>query len=83
MTDKQIANRLMEIKNDIKDQIEEAKSLLRSVKTITKERAKSYWISQIETALDNDHNWLGGSMCTMDDTINELDCEEEDENEDY
>lgn len=84
MTEKQIANMLREIKDDIKNQIGEARNLLRFVESATtKERAKSYWLSQIETALDNDHDWLGGSMCTMEDTINELDYEEEELDEDY
>lgn len=81
MTDKQIAERLKEIKDQMKDQISEAKDLLRFVKPIIKERAKSYWLSQIETALDSDHNWLGNSMFTMEDTIEDLDCGEEDEDD--
>lgn len=81
MTDKQIADRLKEIKDQVKDQISEAKDLLRFVKPIIKERAKAYWLPQIETALDNDHNWLGNSMFTMEDTIEDLDCGEEDEDD--
>jgi hypothetical protein len=30
-------------------------------------------------ALDNDHGYMGGSMCTMEDTANEFDEDNEDE----
>ena len=34
--------------------------------------AKSYWLAHIVTALDKDHGYLGGSMGTMQDTIDAL-----------
>lgn len=36
------------------------------------ERARSYWIPHIIMALTNDHEWLGGSMVTMEETIMEV-----------
>jgi hypothetical protein len=36
------------------------------------ERAKGYWIAHIKTALDKDHDYLGGSMHTAQDTVNSL-----------
>jgi hypothetical protein len=52
----------------------EAKDLVRAGfggNSVGYERAK-YWIAAIETALDKDHDWLGGNMFTMEDTIQEL-----------
>ena len=34
--------------------------------------AQAYWLAHIETALTNDHGYLGGSMTTMQDTIEAL-----------
>lgn len=42
-------------------------------------RAEAYWIPHIKTALSKDHCYLGGSMCTMDDTIKEMREADEDE----
>lgn len=41
-------------------------------KGLISERAKSYWIAQIKVALKNDSEYLGKSMVTMDDTIEEV-----------
>jgi len=72
-----------EIKMQIKELLEEAFDL---VPTHARARAESYWYSQIIVALDDDHGYLGGSMCSMQDTINEWhdgdDDEEEEEDED-
>ena len=37
-----------------------------------KARAKSYWIAHIKQAISNDNDYLGTSMCTLQDTINEI-----------
>lgn len=42
-------------------------------------RAEAYWIPHIRTALSKDHCYLGGSICTMDDTIQEMREGDEDE----
>ena len=42
-------------------------------------RAEAYWIPHIRTALSKDHCYLGGSMCTMEDTIQEIRDGDEDE----
>jgi hypothetical protein len=60
--------RFTEIKEQIKELIEEAISLVPSVE---RHRAESYWFAEISIALDEDHDYLGGSMCSMQDTINE------------
>jgi len=42
-------------------------------------RAEAYWIPHIRMALSKDHCYLGGSMCTMEDTIQEMRDGDEDE----
>jgi len=44
--------------------------------------AQAYWLAHIETALTNDHGYLGGSMTTMQDTIDALRQGEDDRLED-
>ena len=74
-------NRLTEIKEKIKELVNEAEELI-SENDYVSSRAKSYWIPHLLMALDNDHNYVGGSMCTMQDTIDELEEDDIDE-EDY
>jgi hypothetical protein len=66
--------RLLEIKDEIKGLLEEARDTLRndSNDSFALRRAESYWYAHILTALDKDHGYLGGSMCTMQDTIDEV-----------
>lgn len=64
------ADRLEEIKDEIKGLMAEAENLLRG--TREGDVAKSYWLAHIVTALDKDHGYLGGSMGTMQDTIDAL-----------
>ena len=74
--------RFEEIKEQIKELLEEAISLVPSGE---RARAESYWFAGISIALDEDHDYLGGSMCSMQDTINEWndgDDDEEEEEED-
>ena len=66
------AHRLSEIKDQIKELMEEARSILEQGNERVWFRAKSYWYAHIITALDKDHMYLGGSMTTMQDTIDEL-----------
>jgi hypothetical protein len=74
------ACRLQEIKEEIKELVDETKRLIKfHGKTIDFERAKSYWIPQILTALDKDHEYLGSSMFTMQDSIDAIDTGEDEE----
>lgn len=76
--------KLSEIKEEIKDLLFKAKEIVRRADKFEYDRASGYWIAQIETALDKNHDWLGGCMCTMEDTINALsdnDYEEEEDGE--
>lgn len=67
--------RLIEIKQEMLSLLEEAKELI--PEGITKERARCYWYAHIKTALLKEHEYLGGSLVTMDDTIIELEGDEE------
>lgn len=75
--------RLTEIKDEIQELVEEAKGILPCGTGLTG-RAESYWIPHILTALEkNNGGYLGGSMTTMQDTIDELsDLAESDESDD-
>lgn len=75
MDDYATADRLEEIKAEFLELLEEATGLLRG--TGEEERAKAYWLAHIRCALDDDHGYLGGSMCTMQDTIAALKGEED------
>lgn len=76
MSDK---HRFEEIIGEIKELLEEAFDL---VPEHARARAESYWYSQIAVALDDDHGYLGGSMCSMQDTLEDFDEVDEDEEED-
>lgn len=77
---------LEEIQQQILELLGEAEHLLQG--TDEYDAAKSYWLAHIETALTKEHGYLGGSMHTMQDSIDALreygydDEEEEDWDED-
>jgi len=73
MDNSEKVERMLEIKEEIKDLVSEVVKILRDAEGSTLSRAKAYWIPHIKMALDKDHGYLGGSMVTMQDTINELD----------
>ena len=62
--------RLAEIKDEINELLEEAWQLVRG--TSEEGRAKGYWMAHIRTALDDEHDYLGRSMCTMQETAEAL-----------
>ncbi|KKL97253.1 hypothetical protein LCGC14_1836370 [marine sediment metagenome] len=66
------ADRLSEIRDQIKELMGEAKSLLHNSDDKVWNRARSYWYPHIIMALDSEHEFLGGSMVTMQDTIDEM-----------
>jgi len=68
--------RLAEIRCEIAALIDETRELLRG--TPEADRAKRTWLAHIRCALDNDHAYLGGSMITLQDTIDALAAEEAD-----
>jgi hypothetical protein len=70
MQNAEAIERLTEIKEQMLELLEEAKDLL--PEGMTKERAKCYWYAHIKTAILKEHEFLGGSLVTVDDTISEL-----------
>ena len=80
--DDNVVRRLEEILDEFKVLIFEASTIVRkSGNERAHARAKAYWIGHITTALDSDHSYLGSSMTTMQDTINELSDREENSEE--
>jgi hypothetical protein len=63
--------RLATIKDEMIDLLNEAYHLCRG--TSERERAKAYWYGTIISALTDDHEYLGGCMCTLESTIEALD----------
>jgi len=65
--------RMLKIKEEIKELIEEALDIVKfEGSPHTYQQAKAYWYPQILMVLDKEHDYLGGSMCTMEDTIKEI-----------
>ena len=62
--------RFEEIIYEIGELVEEAISLLPDSRIV--DRAKSYWYAHIKTALSDDHEFIGRSMCNMQDTLEEF-----------
>ena len=73
--------RFEEIKVQIKELLDEALDLVPDGGV--KERARAYWYPQIIVALDSNHEYMGGSMCSMEDTLNEFNEEEDYDDEEY
>lgn len=68
------AERLREIQEEILDLLEEAAEEVRG--TSEQQSARAYWYAHIKTALLNEHEYLGGSMHTLEDSIKALDEDE-------
>ena len=75
MSDK---NRFEEIIGEIQELLNEALDLV--PEGYARSRAESYWYAHMIVNVTEDHGYMGGSMCSMQDTLEEFD--EEDE-EDY
>lgn len=71
-------DRLREIQCEIEILLDEAMHCVRGAGGSTA-RAEAYWKAHIICALCNDHQYLGGSMATMQDTIEELEQAEPDD----
>ncbi len=80
--------RLVNIKDEMLELLGEAQDLLTSTSHLATigpsilDRAEAYWLAHIRVALSNDHDYLGESMCSMEDTIKELDAESNQEDAD-
>lgn len=69
--------RFEEIIGEIKELLEEAIDLV--PEGIAHSRAESYWYGNMIVNVNDDHGYMGGSMCSMQDTLEEFDEEVEDE----
>jgi hypothetical protein len=69
----EIVDELGEIQSQILDLVEQARALLRrNGLQGAMMRAESYWIAHVITAVSNDHGYLGGSMVSLQNTIDEI-----------
>ena len=64
--------RFSEIMQEIKDLVNEAVAITKAHDDMTYQRAKGYWAAHIAMAVDKDHGYLGSSMFTMEDALNDL-----------
>jgi len=79
MDRQEAADILIDAKERILEALEEARQALRACdEEFLFEQADAYWLAHIRTALDKEHGYLGGSMVTMQDTIDALEGREED-----
>ena len=68
-----LIDELRDIQNELLDAVQRAEWLLKqSGFDGARQRAEAYWIPHIVCALSRDHGYLGGSMVTMEDTIQEI-----------
>lgn len=74
MSDK---HRFEEIIGEIKVLLDEALELV--PEGISKSRAKSYWYAHMVVNIDEDHEYMSSSMCSMQDTLEEFDEQEEEQ----
>jgi hypothetical protein len=76
-----IVDELGEIQSQILELVEQARALLRRHQLQgALMRAEAYWIAHVTTAISNNHGYLGKSMVSLQDTIDEIKDAEDDEN---
>ena len=68
----ELIEELDEIKDSLLELVERAEAALRDGPESVRARAQCYWLAHIRTAIDREHGYLGGSLVTMDETIDEL-----------
>lgn len=69
----EIVDELGEIQSQILELVDQARGLLRRNDLQgALMRAESYWIAHVITAVSNDHGYLGGSMVSLQNTIDEI-----------
>ena len=73
--------RFEEIIGEIKELLEEALDLV--PEGYVRSRAESYWYAHMIVNVTDDHGYMGGSMCSMQDTLEEFDEVEEEDEEDW
>ena len=75
----EVVSRLEEIRDKMLELLEEAMDLIAETDRGAAQQARYYWYAHIKGALTHDHEFLGGSMITMEDTIERLENPEEEE----
>ncbi len=69
----ELVRELRELQADMEGLLEDARHLIqeadRLAGTTTLPAAEAYWLAHAKCALTNKHEYLGGSMTTMDDTL--------------
>ena len=74
----EIVDELGEIQSQILEWVEQARALLRRNELQgALMRAESYWIAHVTTAISNNHGYLGGSTVSLQDTIEEIENDED------
>ncbi len=69
----EIADELREIQAEILEKLDEAKHLLAEAGLDgSLGQAESYWIPHIICAVSNEHSYLGGSMYTLADSVEDV-----------
>ena len=69
----EIVDELGEIQSQILELVEQARALLRNNELQgALMRAESYWIAHVTTAISNNHGYLGKSIVSLQDTIDEI-----------
>lgn len=78
----EIAGELRELQAQMLECLDQAQRLIRQAdQDMTLQRAEAYWLAHARIALTNSHGYLGGSMCSMEDTIEEIAGSEDEEDE--
>jgi len=72
---------LLEIKDEMRTLADKALRLVRENDKYEYERAKAYWYANIIMALDDDHDYLGRNMSTLQDAIEALEKNDDSETE--
>jgi hypothetical protein len=67
-----LVEELDDIKDGFLELVERAEAALRDAPESARARAQCYWVAHIRTAIDREHSYLGGSLVTMDETIEEI-----------
>lgn len=77
MTRKEAVEKLKALAYEIYDTLSEMEDILREVAPEELERAEAYWMADIDGALLNLKDWMGGSFISLEDTLTALKEEEE------
>ncbi len=83
LTRNDVVEDLTEIQQQMLNLIENARGVMKAGGfTGALDRAEDYWIAHLITAISDDHGYLGGSMCTLQDIIEEIESGEDEEEDD-